>query len=73
MEHGDGFFNLPSCCDDYIFSMKISDDVSTLTAVACPIDKLDKINIDRIDNSIDFTTDSIFSGKAYCSIFLEEQ
>lgn len=71
---GKKYFDLRSSSENhYLYQMKWNDETGDFVCVVCNFDERNKVDLDRLMESIDYTTDTFFSAKRYRSIQLEEE
>ena len=71
---GGKYFNLQiNCNDNYLYKIKWDDITGDFICVVCNFDERNKVDIDQLMESVDYTTDTFFSEKCYKSIQLGEE
>lgn len=74
MERGGKYFNLRRNNEvDHLYQMAWDDVTGDFACVICNFDERNKVNLDRLIESVDYTTDTFFSEKCYKSIQLGEE
>lgn len=71
MERGYKYFNLKKVDDENIYSMRWDSNSQDLICVAYNLEDRDKIDMEQLMESTDYTTDTFFSKKCYKSIQLK--
>lgn len=73
MERGYKYFGLKKVDKENIYSMKWDSKSQDLICVVYNLEDRDKIDMEQLMESMDYTTDTFFSEKCYRSIQLEEK
>ena len=65
MERGHKYFNLKKVDDENIYSMMWDSNSQDLICVAYNLEDRDRVDIEQLMKSIDYTTDTFFTEKCY--------